>query len=189
MGLRTSTKQQLAAAPEHSPNKRGQRRTSVTSDSTVASTASARSLSTLASDGARSQFSARSHQPLGDLSCNAEWSSVPDVPRLIVRVKGRSDPVRVPLRTIMSHVGGADDEPVLKDAESGLGFLAYLSQEVGEHVTALYYLARMDGRGALQYVAFDERRNPFVGGMEVVACVDGDDMPPEPADQSGCSVM
>lgn len=137
---------------------------------------------------------ARHHEycPLGDLRRAAAWVDGADAPRILVVVKGfAGEPRRVPL-----HVELRPDEAgvtTLFDVPSGLPFRELLAQELDEEVTALYRRVRVTnrraGQGCTEFIEVLAGENPFVGGMEVVACVNGDTAPPSNDVQSTCSLM
>lgn len=114
--------------------------------------------------------------PLGDLKCHTLWDDAKEIPNLLVRVNGRQmSPVRVPLNVQMK---GGRAAPTLVDAESLAPFNEYLSRQLGDRVTGVYYNVRQgdkNGRQTVQRVKFDGQTNPFVGGMEILVSLNGNE--------------
>lgn len=111
-----------------------------------------------------------------------------ELPNVLVEISGKEqDAVRVPLqRQFMRSVEG---EPVTPTV-----FMQYLSEQLGQNITAVYYPVRKSNRQSggktstdLQAFAKDKMSGgsgmayPFVGGMRIVVCVDGSDVLQSPA--------
>jgi hypothetical protein len=104
------------------------------------------------------------------------------LPNLLVQISGsKATPIRVPLVPRFARTS----EPTTPTAPGS--FQQYLSEQLGREVSAVYYPIRnKDAPGAVKLQAFEldcavnkPFRYPFVGGMKLLACVDGATEPVE----------
>lgn len=121
------------------------------------------------------------------------------LPSLLVQVSGSKEAVRIPLLPRFTR----SSEPATPT--SGDCFEKYLSRELGKNVSAIYYPVAKEGNtrggaGSTTLQMFEKdvlggnHAYPFVGGMKVVVCIDGQIEPQKDGVKchqcsGGCSLM
>lgn len=116
-----------------------------------------------------------------------------ELPNVLVQISGQNEELlRVPLQRQFTRT--AEGEPATPTS-----FIQYLSDQVGQNITAVYYPVRKanrqgGGRNSIDLNQFSRNETsgggvpyPFVGGMKIVACVDGSDLARSPKSAVPCS--